>query len=122
MKTRLEAIEDLPIFAQARATGKSAGDACLEKARRWSGFDADAAREEILSALRMSGRPMSGEELVDHCQRAGLVPHDSRAFGPVFGTLSRGGKIKSVGFAPRRKGHGTSGARMWKATEEDHGR
>lgn len=59
---------------------------------------------------------MSGEELVDACQARGLVPHDSRAFGAVFGTLARRGLIEAVGYAPRRKGHGTSGARMWKAT------
>jgi len=59
---------------------------------------------------------MSGEELVDRVQERGLVPHDARAFGAVFGALSRKGLIEAVGFAARRKGHGTSGARLWKAT------
>ena len=49
-----------------------------------AGFDTGAARAAILEALTKSGRAMTGEELVDHCQRLGLVPHDARAFGSVF--------------------------------------
>jgi hypothetical protein len=111
-----EATEALPLFAAAKTIGVKAAAACLQKAER-RGFDAAAAREEILTVLVKAGRPMSGEELVDHCQRRGLVPHDARAFGPVFGTLSRSGKIEAVGFAARRKGHGTAGARLWRAKD-----
>lgn len=107
-------VAELPLFAAAR-TGQAAATACLEKAKRTTGFDADAARAAVLELLRTAGRPMSGEELVDACQARGLVPHDARAFGPVFGTLARRGLIEAVGFAPRRKGHGTAGARMWRA-------
>jgi hypothetical protein len=113
LQTTIEAIESLPLFRQA---GLAAGAACLEKAER-RGFDAAAAREEILTILVKAGRPMSGEELVDHCQQRGLVPHDARAFGPVFGTLARRGLIEAVGFAARRKGHGTAGARLWRAKD-----
>lgn len=114
IQTTLEAIEALPLFAAARRTGQAAAASCLEKAERTTGFDAEAARAAVLKLLRAAGRPMSGEELVDACQARGLVPHDSRAFGPVFGTLARRGQIEAVGFAARRKGHGTSGARMWR--------
>ncbi len=119
IRTTMDAICDLPIFAAARAreTGLEAGQACMDKAARTAGFDAVAARAEILTVLVKAGRPMSGEQLVDHCQSVGLVPHDARAFGPVFGSLARKGLIESVGFAARRKGHGTSGARMWRATD-----
>jgi len=118
IQTTMEAIESLPIFAAARRAGETAAAACQAKAQA-AGFDTDAARAAVLELLREAGRPMSGEELVDRVQERGLVPHDARAFGAVFGGLSRKGLIEAVGFAARRKGHGTSGARMWKATKEE---
>ena len=111
--TTMEAIESLPLFAAARRAGEAAAAACQAKAAA-SGFDAEAARAAVLELLRAAGRPMSGEELVDRVQERGLVPHDARAFGAVFGTLARRGLIEAVGFAARRKGHGTSGARLWR--------
>jgi hypothetical protein len=104
-----------PLFNQPRQAGIQAAAACLDKAKRVSGFDAAAARAAVLELLA-DGRARSGEELVDHCQRLGLVPHDARAFGPVIAGLARKGMIEAVGFAARRKGHGTAGARLWKAT------
>lgn len=103
-----------PLFSQPRQTGLAAGSACLEKAAR-AGFDKAAAGAAVLELLA-DGRARSGEELVDHCQRLGLVPHDARAFGPVIAALARRGQIEAVGFAARRKGHGTAGARLWKST------
>jgi hypothetical protein len=114
----MQAIEALPIFAAAldRSAGQAAAEACTAKAERVAAFDTTAAKAEILKALASAGRPMSGEELVDHCQRAGIVPHDARAFGSVFKALSGSGLIEAVGYAARRKGHGTAGARLWKST------
>ena len=109
LQTTDQAIASLPLFAKPAA-------ACTAKAVRVAGFDTDAARAAILEALTKSGRAMTGEELVDHCQRLGLVPHDARAFGSVFKKLAKDKQIVSVGFAARRKGHGTAGARLWKAT------
>jgi hypothetical protein len=99
----------------AREAGEAAGAACLKKAKRTAAFDAAAAGAAMLELLA-DGVARSGEQLVDHCWSLGLVPHDARAFGPVFAALSRVGKIECVGFAARKKGHGTAGARMWKAT------
>lgn len=125
-----EQLDHLPLFRPpqpraasnaeiaVRAAGQAAGEACLAKAERTSGFDARRAQDEITSALRTAARPMSGEELVDHCQRVGIVPHDARAFGPVFGALRRRAVIEAVGYAARRKGHGTAGARLWQLTAE----
>ena len=96
-----------PLFAKP-------AEACTAKAVRVAGFDTDAARAAILDALTRSGRAMTGEELVDHCQRMGLVPHDARAFGSVFKKLANDKQIVAVGFAARRKGHGTAGARLWR--------
>ena len=108
LKSTIDAINEMPLFAAA--------EACTAKAVRVAGFDTDAARAAILDALTRSGRALTGEELVDHCQRMGLVPHDARAFGSVFAGLARDKQIVAVGFAARRKGHGTAGARLWKAT------
>ena len=118
--TTLQAIETLPLFAQAKAAavGHAAGEACTSKAERVAEFDADRARAAILEVLA-DGVARSGEQLVDHCQRLGLVPHDARAFGPVLGTLARRGLIEAVGFAARRKGHGTAGARIWKINRKE---
>jgi hypothetical protein len=102
-----------PLFDQAHKEGMGAGASCLEKAER-AGFDKSAAADAVLELLA-DGRARSGEELVDHCQRLGLVPHDARAFGPVIAGLARKGLIEAVGFAARRKGHGTAGARLWRA-------
>ena len=108
LKTTDQAIAAMPLFAAAAA--------CTAKAVRVAGFDTEAARAAILEALTKSGRAMTGEELVDHCQRVGLVPHDARAFGSVFKKLANDKQIVAVGFAARRKGHGTAGARLWKST------
>jgi hypothetical protein len=102
----------LPLFA---AAGRAAAEACAAKAARVSAFDHDAACGVILDTLRASAVPMTGESLVDLCVSRGIKPHDQRAFGSVFGTLARRGAIVAVGYAPRRKGHGTSGARLWAA-------
>lgn len=109
----MEAIEALPVFAQA-AAGRAAAEACAAKAERTTAFSSEVARAVVLELLA-DGVARSGEQLVDACQRRGLVPHDARAFGAVFGKLKRDGLIEEVGFVARSKGHGTSGGRMWRA-------
>jgi len=104
-----------PLFDQPRQAGAAAGAACMQKAERTTAFDADRARAAVLELLA-DGRPRSGEEITDHCQELGLVPHDARAFGAVIGTLARRGQIEAVGFVARAKGHGTAGARVWQVT------
>lgn len=116
-----ETLDALPLFAAARISGQEAATACLEKAERTTGFDASAARDAILTILVKACRPMSGEELVDACQAMGLVPHDARAFGPVFAVLKRRRLIEAVGFAARQKGHGTAGARLWAVPKSEQG-
>lgn len=94
-----------------RELGAIAGEAALRKAERDTDFDRDDAALAILDALGLDQK--SGEELTDAVKRMGIVPHDDRSFGPVFAMLKRAGKIASVGTTERRKGHGTSGARIW---------
>jgi len=118
LRTSMEAIEAMPIFAQAKpaAAGHAAAEACAAKAERTTSFDADRARAAVLEVLA-DGQARSGEQLVDHCQRLGIVPHDARAFGAVFLKLKRMGLIEEAGFVARTKGHGTSGGRLWRATK-----
>jgi hypothetical protein len=56
----------------------------------------------------------SSETITDAARKAGIVPHDDRAFGPVYFSLSRAGKIVKAGVCARRKGHGTSGGTLWR--------
>lgn len=72
----------------------------------------DRAAAFIPDRLRRHG-PTSGEELVNAAVGAGIVPHDARAFGPVFMRLIRGQVIERVGDCPRTKGHGTKGGSIY---------
>jgi hypothetical protein len=102
-----------PLFAAA--AGRAAAAACTAKAEQVTAFDAARARAAVLELLA-DGQARSGEAIVDHCQRLGLVPHDARAFGAVFQKLKRAGQIEEAGFVARAKGHGTSGGRLWRAS------
>lgn len=101
-------------MALARAAGDEAGNACLDKAQREADFDAAGAAAFFLRRLQDLG-PQRGEALTDAAKLAGFLPHDDRAFGPVFGALSRRGQIRCVGYCDRAKGHGTAGGRVWEA-------
>ena len=115
MGTFIDSQCDLPMWTAARAAGAKAAEACQAKAEA-AGWDREAAKAVVMSALGRAGGPLSGEQLVNECIAAGIVPHDTRAFGPVIAALARAGRIEAVGFAVRQKGHCTAGARMWKAT------
>ena len=71
----------------------------------------------VLRYLRLHGES-SGEDITDACKQAGIVPHEDRAFGPVMMALSRKKIIEKCGTAARRKGHGTSGATIWRLYEQ----
>lgn len=73
------------------------------------------AAAEVLVQLRRG--PLTSEELTLACKAAGIVPHDDRAFGPVYMRLSKAGQITRVGTASRLRGHGTSGGSIWALTE-----
>lgn len=98
----------------ARALGEQAGERCIAKAERVADFDREGAGRFILGWLRRHG-PTSGETLTDQAKAHGYRPHDDRAFGPVYAKLVRDGSIRWKDFAPRLKGHGTGGARIWQA-------
>jgi len=74
------------------------------------------AREHIVAYLKANGSA-SGEDLTDSCKAADIVPHNDKAFGPVYMSLSRAGVIEkdmSTPPGPRRKGHCSGVAWRWK--------
>jgi hypothetical protein len=97
-----------------REAGETAAAACESKARRVSDFDSEGASRFIFGELVRHG-PQSGETLTDSAKAHGYRPHDDRAFGGVFMRLARRKQIRCVGTCERRKGHGTSGGRVWEA-------
>ena len=66
----------------------------------------------VLDHLREYGNA-TGEQLTDACKKAGVLPHNDKAFGAILARLSRSKRIEKVGFAPRTKGHGTAGGIVW---------
>lgn len=99
--------------APARQAGHLAAEQCAAKAERTTTFSTYLAKLWVLEHLKRHG-PTSGEELVDGMKTAGFIPHDDRAFGPVFQSLSREKHIQKYGYAERAKGHGTAGGVIWR--------
>lgn len=88
---------------------RNAGTAFMEKAKAF--------------VVRYLGEQIQapGEEITDACRAAGICPvgSDDRAFGAVYLTLSRSGKIEKAGTCERRKGHNTSGGIIWRLTPQN---
>jgi len=77
----------------------------------------DLACSFVLDYLVKHG-PTSGEKLTIACRHAGIIPHDDRAFGPVYYSLVRQKRIVKVGSVRRERGHGTSGGNIWSIYSE----
>jgi hypothetical protein len=78
---------------------------------RYPGFG-DDAEACVLRLLEQQG-PMPGEQLTLACKADGIVPHDDRAFGPVYSSLRRQGLIVPVGSCRRLRGNLTAGGIVW---------
>lgn len=102
--------EQLDLLAP-RELGRTAGEACAEKAEAIAGLDIAGAQQRLIELLAHG--PMKGEDLVDRLKCAGFTGHDDRCFGVVFAQLSIRGRIRCVGYYNRRRGHGTAGGRIW---------
>lgn len=78
-----------------------------------------AAKDFVLRYLEgRTGHEAPGEEITDACKSAGIVPaRDDRAFGPVYQSLARAGRIKRMGYCLRKKGHGTAGGIIWRLSD-----
>jgi hypothetical protein len=89
-------------------------DSAMATVERNAGADfAERARAHVLAALREVGSA-SGEEIVNHGENKGITAHTARAWGPIFGALSRQKLIVKAGYCQRLKGHGTCGGIVWK--------
>jgi len=81
-------------------------DTALETVERNAGEEFKA-RAMAFALDWMAGKCIvSGEDITDACKAAGIVPHEDRAFGPVYLALARQGAIVRVGYISRRRGHG----------------
>lgn len=95
----------------------AAGDAAIRRAadraeRTMPGFSRRAA--SYMAAYLTAHGPTSGEDLVDAAIAAGYAAADGRAFGAAFRALisvHRAPVLRSD--LPRRRGHGTTGGRLY---------
>ncbi len=69
---------------------------------------------EFVTAYLSDHGETPGERITEACKAAGIIPHDDRAFGPVYQRLSRAGVIEIVGQCRRLRGHGTGGGNVWR--------
>lgn len=104
---------DTPALPVAQALGEIGMKRALDRAEADEPGFSERAQAFVLEYLRVHG-VSSGELITDACKLAGIKPPDDRAFGPVYSKLARAGFIEPAGFCARRKGHGTSGGRLWR--------
>jgi hypothetical protein len=105
--------QQLDLLAAIEA-GREGMAQATDAAERRDPLFAVKAEAAIVACLKgCKQRRASSEDLVDAARAQGLVPHDDRAFGPVFQSMARRGVIRFVGFCLRKKGHGTAGGRIW---------
>ena len=99
----------------ARKLGEEAGKRAEDKANNDAPGFSERALEHIQKEMLAAGRDarVRGEDLVNSAKFSGIRPAEDRAFGPVFQKAIREGLIEPVGFAPRTKGHGTAGGRVY---------
>ena len=69
-------------------------------------YTAQEISARTLQKLKRDAESYLGEDITDACKAAGIVPHEDRAFGPVYLALARQGAIVRVGYMARRRGHG----------------
>lgn len=113
-----EAYTPVPFITRtrmARKLGQEASERAEAKAAEQVPGFTERALEHIRSVAQALGpdSQVRGEDIVNGAKVAGIRPHDDRAFGAVFQKAIREGLIVPVGFAPRTKGHGTAGGRVY---------
>ncbi len=99
-------------LATARASGVAAMNAVAEN----SGPDFQFVAYEFAKKFIRRKLRATSEEITTAALEKGIVPHDFRAFGPVYQRLQRDGVMRAIGTAKRRFGHGTQGGTIWERT------
>ena len=96
----------------ARAAGERALRAAESNAERREPKFSERAAAYMYSVLVAHG-PQRGEALTDACVSAGFDVTETRAYGAAFQLLTRRFGARVVGQCPRRKGHGSSGGKVY---------
>ena len=105
-----------PIEDQRPREGQVLAERCARHAEA-EGWDREGATDFVVAYLDRHG-PTSGEVVVIAATEAGYRPHDGRAYGAIFGQLSRRGVIRKAGYTERvHHGHGAPGAVIWQLAE-----
>lgn len=102
-------------LTEARAAGEHGMSVSMARAERADPEFKAKAEEAILRHLRTVGEA-SGEDLVEIAKAHGATPPDDRSFGGIFISLSSKsrGLIRCVrSDLPRKRGHGTTGGKLW---------
>ncbi len=99
----------------ARKLGEEAAQAAVDRAEQKDPTFSERAYEHIRKTMLAAapGQRLRGEDIVNAAKVAGIRPPDDRAFGAIFAKAIRERLIEPVGFAPRVKGHGTAGGRVY---------
>lgn len=106
--------QTLTASTAARDKWQRERDAALAQVEKNAGRAfAERARAFVVDYLDRHAAA-SGEVITEACKRAGIRPHDDRAFGPVYMALSRAGLIEKCGSAIRKRGHGCAGGNVWR--------
>lgn len=93
--------------------GHACAKACLEAAEQLDQFDSKGAQQFIFGHVVRNG-PTSGEDLVEAAKAHGFKGKDDRCFGGVFIALLNAKKLMVLrSDLPRKRGHGTSGGRLY---------
>ena len=94
-------------------------DVAMENVERNSGDRFQTLAANFTLFYLAANGSATGEDITDSAKKNGIIPHDDRAFGPVYMRLYKLGHIVPVGNASRRKGHGSLGARIWILTNAE---
>ncbi len=106
----------IPTLQVAQACGRAIAQATLAAAEA-KGFDSQGAARFILGWLDRFG-DVSGEDLVEAAKAHGFRGKDDRCFGGVFIGLQNRGQIECIrSDLPRKRGHGTSGGRLYRRVQ-----
>lgn len=109
----LPGVFDEPTPAESRQERNNAMMSVAQHAEETRLSFQTLAEQFVLNYLDLNG-PTSGEILTIAAKRAGIVPHDDRAFGPVYAHLSRIQQIYRCGTCARSlRGHAAPGASIW---------
>lgn len=96
----------------ARAAGERAMLAAESNAERREPRFSERVAAYMYSVLVARG-PQRGEALTDACVAAGFDVAETRAYGAAFRLLVQRLGARVVGHCPRRKGHGSSGGKVY---------